>query len=103
MGSWTAHKLIEHAGNFESSVIHIFKNTARQVTYNTFSRTLGTELLDLVRQKMNYVKDKRTGLTIPDDQDVKFYRGYFEKKPALVVEKNNKCMVFTYEAGKFGG
>ena len=52
---------------------------------------------------MNYVKDKRSGLTITADENIKIYRGYYDQKLALVIENNNKRMVFTYEAGHFGG
>ena len=103
MGRWIANKLIEHDENREGHVFKKFKEEARQVTYNTFSRTLGSDLLELVRKKMNYVKDKRSGLTITADENIKIYRGYYDQKLALVIENNNKRMVFTYEAGHFGG
>ncbi|CAM0791134.1 hypothetical protein [Acinetobacter beijerinckii] len=103
MGSWTAKKLIEYDEKITEPVITQFKKTAQQVTYSTFSRKLGTDLLDMVRKKMNYAKDKRSGVTISTDDTTKFYRGFYDEKRALVIENNNKCMVFTYEAGKFGG
>ena len=103
MGNWIANKLIEHDANREIHVFKKFKEGAKQVTYGTFSRTLGTDLVDMVRNKMNYVKDKRSGLTISADEEVKIYRGYYDQKLALVIENNNNRMVFTYEAGHFGG
>lgn len=103
MGSWIANKLIEHDESREGHVFKKFKEESRQVTYNTFSRTLGSDLLELVRKKMNYVKDKRSGLTITADENIRIYRGYYDQKLALVIENNNKRMVFTYEAGHFGG
>lgn len=51
MGNWIANKLIEHDANREIHVFKKFKEGAKQVTYGTFSRTLGTDLVDMVRTK----------------------------------------------------
>ena len=52
---------------------------------------------------MGYKKDKRSGMTLTADSQIQFLRGFYDQKPALVVIKESKRMVFTYEAGRFGG
>ena len=94
MGNWIANKLIEHDASREIHVFKKFKEGAKQVTYGTFSRTLGTDLLDMVRNKMNYVKDKRSGLTISADEEVKIYSD--KNKYFVKVENEYKAL------GKYG-
>jgi hypothetical protein len=103
MGSWIANKLIEKDKVREDYIFKKFSESAKQVTYNTFSRKLGTEILDQIRAALGYKKDKRSGVTLTADREIKFYRGYYDQKPALVIVKDEKRMVFTYEAGRFGG
>lgn len=102
MGTWINNELAAQNSQHEFHVFKKFKEEARPITYNTFSRTLGCELVDQVRKKLDYAKDKRSGLTLNLDPETKFYRGTYNHKRALVVEKQNHRMIFTYEAGYFG-
>lgn len=103
MGNWIANDLVKKDVARESYVFKKFQKEARCITYDTFSRTLGQEILAQVRATMGYKKDKRSGMTLTADSQIQFLRGFYDQKPALVVIKESKRMVFTYEAGRFGG
>lgn len=102
MGNWIANDLVKKDSSREDYVFKKFEKSARKVSYDTFSRTLGQEILNQVRAAMGYKKDRRSGVTLTADQEVKFLRGFYDQKPALVIVKDSKRMVFTYEAGRFG-
>lgn len=102
MGYWIANDLVKKDIEREVYIFEKFIKEARNVTYDTFARTLGQDLLDQVRAAMGYKKDRRSGTTITADQKIQFLKGSYDHKPALVIVKDSKRMVFTYEPRRLG-